>query len=179
MDLKSSVQSLWASLGLEYRIKEKLDGYNSLHYYIGKQYIGKLSQVNKSLQTIYDLDEAVYFAEFNVQLIHEARREIGVPTFSKIPKYPGIEYDIALVMDKEIAAGTIEAEISQMGTKLLNKIRIFDVYEGENIPNNKKSIAYRMYFLDLNKTLNLSDIEPIIDKVVRSLNKKYTIELRS
>jgi phenylalanyl-tRNA synthetase beta chain len=179
MDLKSSVQSLWVSLGLDHRIKEKLDGYNSLHYFIGKHYIGNLSQVNKSLQSIYELDEAVYFAEFNVQLIHEARREVGVPTFSKIPKYPGIEYDIALVMDKEIAAGTIEAEISQMGTKLLNKIRIFDVYEGENIPKNKKSIAYRLYFLDPNKTLNLSDIEPIIDKVVRSLNKKYTIELRS
>ena len=179
MDLKSSVQSLWVSLGLDHKIKEKLDGYNSLQYYIGKHYIGNLSQVNKSLQTIYELDEAVYFAEFNVQLIHEVRREVGVPTFSKIPKYPGIEYDIALVMDKEIAAGTIEAEISQMGTKLLNKIRIFDVYEGENIPKNKKSIAYRLYFLDPNKTLNISDIEPIIDKVVRSLNKKYTIELRS
>lgn len=179
MDLKSSVQSLWVLLGLDHIIKEKIDVYNSLHYYIGEQYIGKLSQVNKSLQTIYELDEAVYFAEFNVQLIHEARREVRVPTFSKISKFPGIEYDIALVMDKEIAAGTIEAEISHMGTKLLNKIRIFDVYEGENIPKNKKSIAYRMYFLDPNKTLNISDIEPIIDKVVRSLNKKYTIELRS
>ncbi|MEC8140677.1 MAG: phenylalanine--tRNA ligase subunit beta [Bacteroidota bacterium] len=179
MDLKSSVQSLWVSLGLDHIIKEKIDVYNSLHYYIGEQYIGKLSQVNKSLQTIYELDEAVYFAEFNVQLIHEARREVRVPTFSKIPKFPGIEYDIALVMDKEIAAGTIETEISHMGTKLLQKIRIFDVYEGKNIPKNKKSIAYRMYFLDPNKTLNISDIEPIIDKVVRSLNKKYTIELRS
>ncbi|MBU94573.1 MAG: phenylalanine--tRNA ligase subunit beta, partial [Balneola sp.] len=170
---------LWVSLGLDDIIKEKLDVYNSLHYYIGEQYIGKLSQVNKSLQTIYELDEAVYFAEFNVQLIHEARREVRVPTFSKIPKFPGIEYDIALVMDKEIAAGTIETEISHMGTKLLQKIRIFDVYEGKNIPKNKKSIAFRMYFLDPNKTLNISDIEPIIDKVVRSLNKKYTIELRS
>ena len=179
MDLKSSVQSLWVSLGLDHIIKEKIDVYNSLHYYIGEQYIGKLSQVNKSLQTIYELDEAVYFAEFNVQLIHEARREVRVPTFSKIPKFPGIEYDIALVMDKEIAAGTIETEISHMGTKLLQKSVFLMCMKVKIYPKNKKSIAYRMYFLDPNKTLNISDIEPIIDKVVRSLNKKYTIELRS
>tara|TARA_B100000575_G_C23143304_1_gene666151 strand:+ start:6178 stop:8589 length:2412 start_codon:yes stop_codon:yes gene_type:complete len=179
MDLKSSVQSLLVSLGLDHRVNEKIDGQNSLRYYIGKQYLGNLSQVNKTLQTIYELDQAVYFAEFNFQLIHEARRDFGVPTFSKIPRYPGIEYDIALVMDREITAGTIKTEISNMGTKLLEKVCIFDVYEGKNIPNNKKSIAYRLYFIDPNKTLNLSDIEPIIDKVVRSLNKKYNIELRS
>ncbi|MBK98208.1 MAG: phenylalanine--tRNA ligase subunit beta [Balneola sp.] len=179
MDAKSLVHSLWVSLGVDHRINEKIDGYNSLHYYMGKKYLGNLSQVSKTLQTIYELDEAVYFAEFNVQLIHEARRNIGVPTLKKIPRYPGIEYDISLIMDREIMAGTIETEICNMGTNLLKKVCIFDVYEGKNILNNKKSIAYRLYFSDPNKTLNISDIEPIIEKVVRSLNKKYNIELRS
>ena len=82
-------------------------------------------------------------------------------------------------MDREIAAGTIQADIGRLATKLLSKISIFDVYEGKNIPENKKSIAFRLVFIDPNKTLNLSDIEPLIDKVVRSLNKKYNIELRS
>ena len=179
MDLKASIQSLWSSLGLGHRIKEKLDGQNRVQYFIGKDLIGSLSKVNETLRTIYELDEAVYFAEFNIQLIHKALRKVGEASFTKIPKYPGIEYDIALVMDKEIAAGTIQTEIGQMATKLLNKISVFDVYEGKNIPENKKSIAYRLYFMDPNKTLNLSDIEPIIDKVVRSLNKKYNIVLRS
>ena len=179
MDLKASIQSLWSSLGLVHRIKEKLDGQNRLQYFIEKDLIGSLSKVNETLRTIYELDEAVYFAEFNVQLIHKALRKVGEASFSKIPKFPGIEYDIALIMDREIAAGTIQADIGRLATKLLSKISIFDVYEGKNIPENKKSIAFRLVFIDPNKTLNLSDIEPLIDKVVRSLNKKYNIELRS
>lgn len=179
MDLKADTHALLASLGLAQHIQTRVSDLDELTYYIGEHSIGKLSKVSKALQKTYELDEHVYFGEFNLNTLYEAFINQGTIRFTPIPKFPGIEYDIALIVRSDIDAETLLQEISQTAGTLLQKIDIFDVYEGENIAQNSKSIAFRLQFLDANKTLNIKDIEPIINNVVRSLNKKYNVELRS
>ena len=179
MDLKADIQALFISLGLERHIQTKVSSEQELEYFLEGEYLGKLSKVNNTLQKTYELDAHVFYGEFNVNTLYEAFRNQGTVSFNPIPKFPGIEYDIALIVDQEIHAETLRQEISSQTGPLLEKIDIFDVYEGEHIAQNSKSIAFRLAFIDANKTLNIKDIEPIINNVVRSLNKKYNVVLRS
>ncbi|HKJ44409.1 MAG TPA: phenylalanine--tRNA ligase subunit beta [Balneolales bacterium] len=178
-DLKSAVNGFFELLGLDDKIRSKKINDNRLAYYIGKIKLGNLYRAEESLVKSFDIDESVFIAEFSLTAIEKLLEKQPPLVYEEIPKYPSFEYDIALVVDKTVSAGNIMDDIRKNAGSLLLRIDIFDVYEGKSIGENKKSIAFRLSFRDKSKTLTISNVEPIINKILKILNKNYSANLRS
>src|SRR5699024_10173114 len=101
------------------------------------------------------------------------------PSYTPIPKYPSIMRDIAFIVDTSILADHIKAAILKVGASLVKKVEIFDVYTGENLPNDKKSIAYRLHFQHAEKTLKDSEGDALYDEITESVNKIFNAYVRT
>lgn len=98
--------------------------------------------------------------------------------YSKLPRYPSINRDLALVLDKDIEAARVEKIIKDTGGSKLETIELFDIYIGEQIGENKKSLAYSLIWRDMEKTLNEDDISEPMEKILNRLNTELGAELR-
>ena len=90
--------------------------------------------------------------------------------FKGLPKYPAVTRDISLVMDKSVQAGSIEEIIRKKGGKLMEQCELFDIYEGDRIGANMKSLAYSIRFRALDRTLEDKDVNEIMEKIISSLS---------
>ena len=99
-------------------------------------------------------------------------------TYKDIPKYPSIIKDVAFSVDKNMYSEDIEKVIKKAGGKLLTNIEVFDVYVGENISSNEKSIAYKLTFLDTTKTLTDEEVMDLFNKIIKEVESKCTAKVR-
>lgn len=178
-DLKSEVDAFFTKLGLKNSIKTISEDENTLSYTFKKIKLGSLSVVSTALRNTYDIDRNAFVAEFSMDKIADALAKNKTEAFTPIPKFPGFEFDFAVIVDKEISAGDLMSSTKVNAGNTLRNIDIFDVFEGESIGKGKKSIAFRLNFIDPNKTLNIKEVEPIIQRVVKSLEKQFSAKLRS
>jgi phenylalanyl-tRNA synthetase beta chain len=128
---------------------------------------------------VYDIEHKTYIAEFSLDKISEALAKHKAKSFTPIPKFPAFEFDFAVIVEQEVSAGDLMNSIKSNAGNTLNNIDIFDVFEDESIGEGNKSIAFRLNFIDPNKTLNIKEVEPIIQRVVKSLEKQFSAKLRS
>ena len=98
--------------------------------------------------------------------------------FKEISKYPTISKDLAILIDKNISSDEIAKAIKKAAGSLLTNTEIFDVYEGKNIPEGKRSIAYSLSFGANDRTLTDEEINNIMNKVIDNLQNKMGAELR-
>lgn len=115
---------------------------------------------------------------FEINLAKLLAKKTGNMKFKEISIYPEIKKDIAVVVDKNITSEEIAKAIKSNAGKLLIKSEVFDVYEGENLPKGKKSIAYSLTFGANDRTLTDEEVNPVIDKIVVGLEKAFNAELR-
>ncbi len=177
-DLKACVESLLETLKVSENVKKEVDDKNNLHYFIEKQKIGRVFSVQKSLLEYFDIEQVAFAAEFSMSKLFEASRQLEPPKYTPVPKYPTFEFDFAVIVDANLRAKELLETIKENADKL-EDIQIFDLFESESLGENRKSLAFRLSFLDKNKTLTINDIEPIIDKVLDALNNKYSATLRA
>ena len=121
--------------------------------------------------------ENVYVMEINLDKL--SCKKVGTMKYKEISKYPNVKKDLAIVIDKNISAVQIEKVIKQAGGSLLTNIKLFDVYEGNNIEKGKISIAYSLTFENMDKTLTDEEINKVIEKIVKALEKQLKATLRS
>ena len=121
--------------------------------------------------------ENVYVMEINLDKL--LCKKVGTMKYKEISKYPNVKKDLAIVIDKNISAVQIEKVIKQAGGSLLTNIKLFDVYEGNNIEKGKISIAYSLTFENMDKTLTDEEINKVIEKIVKALEKQLKATLRS
>lgn len=178
-DLKSEVNAFFTKLGLAGSFKIKANDENSLTYSFKKIELGKVSTVSESMLDVYDIEHKTYIAEFSLDKISEALAKHKAKLFTPIPKFPAFEFDFAVIVEQEVSAGDLMNSIKSNAGNTLKNIDIFDVFEGESIGEGNKSIAFRLNFIDPNKTLNIKEVEPIIQRVVKSLEKQFSAKLRS
>ena len=98
--------------------------------------------------------------------------------FEPIPVYPKVERDLAIVVDKEILSDMPTGLIYATGGELVESVRLFDVYEGEQVPEGKKSLAYAVTYHSATETLTDKAVNALHDKVVKRLNQELSAELR-
>lgn len=120
--------------------------------------------------------EDVYVLEINLDKLLD--KKVGKMKYKEISKFPAIKKDIAILVDKNITSNKIENIIKKSSGSLLTNIEIFDVYTGKNIEQDKKSIAFSLTFAAKDKTLTDEEIVPIIEKIVKDLEKNVGAELR-
>ena len=99
-------------------------------------------------------------------------------TYKDIPKFPSISKDIAFILDKEVTAGEVMATIKKAGGKLLQNITVFDVYTGENVEANKKSIAFALNFIDPNRTLTEEEVMVVFNNIIEKVQATHKAILR-
>jgi phenylalanyl-tRNA synthetase beta chain len=104
--------------------------------------------------------------------------EISDPKYSKISLFPPALRDIAFVVDSEISGGDILSEIKNTAGNYLQETNLFDLYEGKQLGEGKKSIAYNLVFSSDSKTLTDLEIDPIIAKIIERVEKKYNAIVR-
>jgi phenylalanyl-tRNA synthetase beta chain len=104
------------------------------------------------------------------------RRE--VVAYKPLPIYPATERDIALIVPRGAVAAEVEATIREVGPETLESLSIFDVYEGENIPDGTRSIAWRLRFRSADRTLTDEEVEAAMERIMSSLRERHDVALR-
>ena len=99
-------------------------------------------------------------------------------TFTDIPKHPAVSRDLALLVDTTVEFAQIEQVARQAEKKLLKSVELFDVYEGKNLPAGKKSYAVNFILQDDERTMNDKQIDAIMQKLIASLKKQLSADLR-
>ena len=124
-----------------------------------------------------DIDQDVFFADLNWDNLMRAIKK-NETLYHDISKFPSVSRDLALLIDKSVQFEQIEQIARQTEKKLLKSVELFDVYEGKNLPDGKKSYAVNFILQDETKTLTDKQIEAIMNKLINNLKQKLGAELR-
>ncbi|MBD8068914.1 phenylalanine--tRNA ligase subunit beta [Bacillus sp. PS06] len=180
--IKGVLDGVFDLLGLQKRIsykQAKIEGMHpgrTAHVLLDGTEIGFVGQVHPTVQKELDLNET-YVYELSLEQLLGAKVEDV--TYSSIPRFPSMTRDIALVVDKTIAAGEIKQAIVEAGGKLLKDVSIFDLYEGERMEEGKKSVAYSLRYEDPERTLTDEEVTKAHGKVLAVVEEKFGASLRS
>ncbi|MCQ2196839.1 MAG: phenylalanine--tRNA ligase subunit beta [Bacteroidaceae bacterium] len=143
----------------------------------GGKSLVKMGVVSYKMQKQFDIDAPVYFADINWKLLMKLIKNVTV-TYKEISKFPAVSRDLALLLDKGVEFAEIEKIAYSTEKKLLKEVRLFDVYEGKNLPAGKKSYAVNFILQDAEKTLNEKQIDQIMQKLIKNLTSTLSAELR-
>ena len=182
LDLKGVVENALEKLGLS-KVKFTRESDNPSYHpgktaalMRGNKKVGVLGEVHPDVSENYGVDENCYLAELNLDLLFEYAKTDK--KYKALPKFPAVTRDIALLVDDEILVQEIEDTIRRAGGNLVEKVELFDIYKGAQIPEGKKSIAYAIAYRDEKKTLTDNDVNKVHDKILRSLEHKLGATLR-
>ncbi|MBQ6538604.1 MAG: phenylalanine--tRNA ligase subunit beta [Eubacterium sp.] len=176
-DIKGCVEEL-ATIGINERFcfKPAADELTFMHpgrhakIYIGDKNVGYLGQIHPQVAANYGIKTEAYIAAIDMKTIEEvANKDIK---FRPIASFPAVTRDISLVMKKEVPAADVEEIIRKNAGKLLEAYSLFDVYEGENVAEDEKSLAYSIRFRAADRTLEESDVTTVMDKILGKLEEK-------
>ena len=136
----------------------------------GKLFIGYIGQVHPEAVENYDMKGDVYVAVLDMDTVTMlAKSEVK---YSGLARFPGSSRDLALVCDKAVLAGDVEKVLKKCGGALLETVTLFDVYEGEQLGEGKKSLAYSLLCRAKDRTLADTEVNELIDKMLKALGEK-------
>ncbi len=173
--LKGSITSILTRLGIS-RFQEsetKNDVFSEgLQLSIGRDTLVNFGVLKSKIAKHFDINQEVFYADFNWDTIIEVAKRNKIK-FTPIPKYPEVRRDFALLLNNDVTFESITKIAKKTEKQLLKDINLFDVYQGKNLPNGKKSYAVSFTFLDENKTLT----DKVVDKVMNKLQNNFEREL--
>ena len=181
-DLKGNVESLLEGLyvqGVQYQPTEHVTYHPGrvAEVLVDGVSVGKLGQLHPLVCENYGLTEyPVLAAELDVEKLKGATR--WQHSVIPVSRYPAVLQDIAVVVEESVPASKVQAVIEEAGGKLLQDIRLFDLYRGEQVGTGKKSLAYGLTIQADDRTLTEKDANKIRDKIVRQLNAQLGATLR-
>ncbi len=180
--LKSYVENILERLGFnnhdmvqeEYSSDVLTEG---LKYRVNNKELVCFGILPKKLLKSFDIDTDVYFAEFQWDNMVKLSSKNSI-RYTEIPKYPEVRRDLALLLDKSVKFAQIKDLAYKSEKKLLKKISLFDVYEGEKLGENKKSYAVSFILQDENKTLTDKQIDKIMNNFIRIFESELKAQIR-
>lgn len=181
--MKGVIEAFFESVGMLDRVTyDSASGKPFLHpgrqanVVYGKEVVGYLGEVHPLVCGNYDIKTKVYVAVLDMPKI------VPLTTFDRkyagIAKFPAVTRDLSMVCQKSIKVGEIETMIRQRGGKILESVNLFDVYEGDQIKEGFKSVAFSLVFRDMNKTLEEAEVAASMKKILNGL-ESMGIELRA
>jgi phenylalanyl-tRNA synthetase beta chain len=185
-EAKGMLESVCHSLKLpvEYqadRSDEKLHPGRTASLWLQGQKLGYFGQLHPQLRQEKDLPAAVYVFQLNLDPIlnYLAVEERLVPVFKNYSSYPPSDRDIAFFAPVDLSLADIQKSITKAGGELLEEVEVFDEYRGTNVPDGQRSLAIRLIYRALDRTLTDTDVEPLQQKVRDVLVDKFRVTLRS
>ena len=177
--LKNMVENVFKLLNIknvQTKIGEDSRFTESLAYYLGEELLGTIGMLKPSILKYVDIKKEVCYAEIRLDVLYGA---YGTNvTYSPIPQYPAVKRDLALIVDKAVTYDTLEKIAYKYGSKILKNVTLFDVYEGDNIENGKKSYALSFVLQHADKTLTDEDITKVMNKLIAAYEREVGAKLR-
>ena len=180
-DMKGIVEGMFDVVGIyEYEFKQTEDptyhpGRNA-EVVLGETRIGIMGEVHPVVLENYELPFKAYLFEFDLEKITDASD--FSKRFEPIPIYPSIQRDLAIVVDEKLKSDMPIDIIIDTGGEWVESIRLFDVYEGNQVPVGKKSLAYTITYHSATETLTDKAVNDLHDMIVQRLNTELGAELR-
>jgi len=178
-DLKADLESLLSVSAGE--ISFTTAKYTALHpgqtadVYCDDQRIGRIGALHPGLQAQWDFVNPVYLFEIDQQPLL-AR---GVPVFSELSRFPEVRRDLALVVDRQLAAADVLNVVRESAGEYLSDLKLFDIYQGKGIDPERKSLALGLTFRHSSRTLNEEEVGQSVDAVVQTLKEAFGASLRN
>lgn len=144
--------------------------------YVNEKSVGVIGEISPIVLENFDISKKVYMVEINVDKMYEYSSKDR--KYKKISKYPLIERDIALVLEKDVESEDIINIIKENGGDILKSVILFDIYTGSQIEENKKSLAYKIGFQSDKRTLKDEEVREAFENILNALNSKYNVNLR-
>ncbi len=139
--------------------------------------VGALGQLRPDVASACGVDDlAVYYASLNMDRIAPAA--LATPAFEDLGTYPPASQDLAVVVGREVPAAAVVAQAGRAGGKLVRSVRVFDVYEGDQVAADKRSLALRVVMRAPDRTLNEKDIAGVRAKILKALEREFQATLR-
>ena len=174
--IKGIIENVLNYLGFKNRYSFEKDIINNLHngisasILVDRQKAGIIGRVHPSV-----LKDDVYVCELSLTKLN---KEVKPLKYKESSKYPEIVKDVAFITPKSLTSGEIVETIKKAGGRLLASIDVFDVYTGENVKDNEKSIAYTLTFKDDTRTLNDEEVNTVFRNIINKVVEKFNVELR-
>jgi phenylalanyl-tRNA synthetase beta chain len=179
-DLKGVLKSLLNDLFLSFRLDPKenplLKSHSSFEIKIDGESVGILGEVRQEILELFEIKDKVFIAEMDLEKLL-----VCIPKekpFLPLPKFPPVDRDMAIVVAEEILSEKISEKIKIVGGDLIEKIILFDVYRGKQVPPGKKSLAYSIRYRLREKTLTDAEVDRIHQKVILELEGIFQASLR-
>ncbi len=175
--VKGIVENILDYMGFKNRYSFSISHSKDLHpgisadILLDRKVIGIIGRVHPKI-----VKDEVYVFELSLQALMSKIKPLK---YKEAPKYPTIEKDIAFILDKDVTAGSVLDLIKKAGGRLLSDVKVFDVYTGENVSNDKKSLAFNLVFMDNNRTLTEEEVMQIFNNINEKVCKEFNAILRS
>ncbi|MDZ4177951.1 MAG: phenylalanine--tRNA ligase subunit beta, partial [Coriobacteriia bacterium] len=181
-DGKGIIEALVDDLGVErFSVREMklpwLQVGRSAEVLVGGDVAGWVGEVDPRVLGVFECEAPVVAFEVSFDVF--ARAAATVRRYRDVPRHPAIEFDVALVVDEEIPSTRVEQAIRSAGGKLLDSIRLFDVYRGSGVEPGKKSLAFALSYRAADRTLTDDEVRPQHDRLLRKVAGAVGAELRS
>ncbi|MWN05282.1 phenylalanine--tRNA ligase subunit beta [Gilliamella sp. Pas-s95] len=179
-DLKGDLETIFSLLGCTEQVQFKRADFSALHpgqsaaIYLNEELIGYFGVLHPEIEKKLSLNSKTLVFEINLAKISQKR----VPVAHDLSKYPSNKRDIAIIVSKTTPAADIISECRKAGGEQLIKVNLFDVYTGENIKEDQKSLAISLILQDKSRTLEEEDITNIVSKCVIALQNRFKALLR-
>jgi phenylalanyl-tRNA synthetase beta chain len=181
LELKGAIESCLEALGIDSRKSAPYHGRcwaqdAGLSIESGGKKLARLGQVSLGLAAATGLERPAWAAVLDLSAIAAvvpARRR-----FTPLPKYPAVKRDLAIVVGRAVRQGEVEETIRRGGGRLLTSVRLFDVFEGEQLGSGKKSLAYALEFRSPERTLQDREVDQAVQDLVRALGTAHGATLR-
>ena len=144
---------------------------------VNNDIVGVLARLHPNVENnVNNAKAPVYVLEINLEKLLQKRT--GKMKFKEISKFPSIKKDIAFVVDDNVSSLELETNIKKAAGSILESVKPFDLYKGEHVEENKKSIAYSLVFSDSKRTLTEEEVTASIEKIIDIVTKKCNAEFR-
>ena len=150
---------------------------NAVEVKIKNDAVAVVGEVNKKTADKFDCKQTVFFADINWDKLMQLNTKNNI-SFNEIPKFPAVQRDLAIVVDKTIVYQQIEKTTFATKINKLKNVSLFDVFESEKLGSNKKSMAVSFTFLDEEKTMTDIEIDAMMNKIIGAYENELNAEIR-
>lgn len=177
--LKGYVQLLLDRLGFTFVEKSLVDNRfaDAIELLVGEKVMARIGKVSSQLLKSFDIEQDCYYAEIEIEVVESLRNKDNFK-FVDIPKFNKIRRDLALLVDKNVTYSELYEAVMKEKSPILKSVNLFDVYEGKNLPEGKKSYALSFELLNEEKTLEDKEITEVMDKLIKIFETKFQASLR-
>ena len=168
--IKGVLENLLNYLGFKNRYSLQVESITDMHpgmsarILLDREPIGIIGRIHPGV-----IKDPVYVVELSLTKLYE--KQVKPLKFKEASKYPEIKKDLAFIMNKDVPSLDVETIIKKTGSRLLTNIDVFDVYTGENVKDNEKSIAYSLKFSDPTRTLADEEVMEVVNKIITEVEK--------